>query len=168
MSLVPKCQIIYKGDVLAGAFYLLVGTVLLIFAIVLDYINLSLGYHYLSIGFFIFFLYCIGKGLLMIFINYKRYKFYKSLTFFTSIMKSDEIEYTEYRIQKKQTNRRRYTWTLVLGCLFAFLGIFSSEKGLIMGTAIPIALIAGIEFGVGLLTEFRLREFLRILKKNTD
>ena len=80
-------------------------------------------------------------------------------------MIKEEQNYTNYRIQKKNTNRRRYIWILIISCIISFTGIFLSQKSLLMGTAIPIALISGIELSIGLLTEFRLREYQRILKK---
>ncbi|MGB4960897.1 MAG: hypothetical protein WBO36_15555 [Saprospiraceae bacterium] len=76
-----------------------------------------------------------------------------------------EIENTKFRIRKKNINRRRYVWMVVICCAIAFFGIFSSYKSILMGTSIPIALIAAIEFSIGLLTEFRLREFLRVLTR---
>jgi len=50
----------------------------------------------------------------------------------------------------------------------AFLGLFHQEKGLIVATCIPIVLMAGIEFTVGLLTEFRLSEYLKHLHRLTE
>ena len=79
----------------------------------------------------------------------------------------DEAAYTEYRISKKNKNRRVYIYTLVVACFLSFAGIFVDQKSLIMGTFIPIALISGIELCIGLLTEFRLREYYRILIKNS-
>jgi hypothetical protein len=77
----------------------------------------------------------------------------------------DERRYTRWRVLKKKRNRRRYIYTIVIGCIIAFLGIFHQEKGLIVATCIPIVLMAAIEFTVGLLTEFRLTEYLKHLHK---
>jgi hypothetical protein len=83
----------------------------------------------------------------------------------TPVLVTEEIRYTKFRIDKKKQGRRLHVYSIVLGSIVAFLGIFSSEKGLIMGTCIPVVLLSGIEFGVGLLTEFRLWEYLRVLEK---
>ena len=52
-----------------------------------------------------------------------------------------------------------------IGCVVAFFGVFHQEKGLIVATCIPIVLMSAIEFTVGLLTEFRLSEYLKHLHK---
>ena len=48
------------------------------------------------------------------------------------------------------------------------MGIFHQEKGLIIATCIPIVLMSAIEFTVGLLTEFRLTEYLKHLHRLTQ
>ncbi|MBC7883828.1 MAG: hypothetical protein H7X99_00025 [Saprospiraceae bacterium] len=166
--MLEKCRILYKGDMIAGSFYLFVGLVLLLFAGILHYTTESLGFHYLSIGFFMFFLYSMGKGVVIFFLSRQRYNFYLHLNSLTKPILEDETTYTEFRIKKKNINRRRYVWIMVICSVVAFLGIFSRQKGLIMGTAIPIALISGIEFGIGLLNEFRLREYMRLLLKRAE
>jgi hypothetical protein len=163
--MLEKCRIMYKGDMIAASFYLFVGVILLLFAFILYYYTMSAGYKFLSYGFLMFFLYSIGKGAVMYYIYSEKYKFFHNKTVMTSTIQKKEILYTEYRIAKKNINRRRYIWTLILSCIIAFLGIFSLQKSILMGTAIPIALISGIELTIGMLTEFRLREFLRILNK---
>jgi multisubunit Na+/H+ antiporter MnhG subunit len=163
--MLEKCRILYKGDMIAASFYLFVGMILLLFACILYFFTLSLGYKFLSYGFFMFFLYSVGKGAVMYYIYSEKYKFYLKKTAMDRKAQATEIQYTEYRIAKKNTNRRRYIWTLIISSVIAFLGIFSPSKAILMGTAIPIALISGIELAVGMLTEFRLREFLRILNK---
>ena len=163
--MLEKCRILYKGDMIAGSFYVFVGIILLLFAITLHYFTESIGYQYLTIGFFMFLLYCVGKGTFIYFISRKKHLYYWSLSTVSPSTLKSETEYTEYRITKKNINRRRYLYTTVIFTVLAFLGIFSPQKGIIMGTAIPIALISGIEMAIGLLTEFRLREFHRILLK---
>jgi hypothetical protein len=78
-------------------------------------------------------------------------------------MKKKSILSLDYR--KKSRNRRIYIYLTALGIVMSFLGIFSESKSIIMGTMIPIALFSGIEFGISLLTEFRLWEYTRHLEK---
>ncbi len=153
---------------MAASFYIFVGVILLLFSAILYYFTSSAGYKFLAIGFFMIFIYCIGKGSVMFYYSRTRYSFYMNTHNLNAKLIQSEAEYTEYRITKKGVNRRRYVWTTVVFTVLAFVGIFSPQKAIWMGTAIPIALISGIELGVGLLTEFRLREFLRILKKSTQ
>ena len=153
---------------LAAYFYIFVGIILLISALGLLYFTNTPGFYYLSLGFILFFLYCLGKGLFMVYLYGHKYRFFKYQSHITSSILDQEKTFTEYRIHKKNTNRRRYIYTIVLGTLAAFTGIFLPQKSLIMGTSIPIALIAGIEFSVGLLTEFRLREYLRVIVRTEE
>lgn len=150
---------------IAASFYLFVGLILLLFAFILYYYTMSPGYKFLSYGFFMFFLYSVGKGAVMYYIYSEKYKFFTNVIEINPTIQKEEIAFTEYRIAKKNINRRRYIWTVLISTFIAFLGIFSSQKSILMGTAIPIALISGIELSIGMLTEFRLREFLRILNK---
>lgn len=78
--------------------------------------------------------------------------------------KKDELEYTNFRIEKNRPTEG-FMFMLWCFCVAAFAGIFSTHKAIIMGTSIPIALVSGIELSVGMLTEFRLREYFRILMK---
>jgi len=164
--MVEKCRILYKGDMIAASFYLFVGMILLIFATILYYFTVSQGFRFLSIGFFMFFIYCLGKGTVMYYISAQRFEFYRNMESVDLIKIEDELQYTRYRIEKKGINRRRYIYTMVISTMIAFAGIFSHQKAILMGTSIPIALIAAIEFCIGLLTEFRLREYYRLLLKN--
>lgn len=150
---------------MAGFFYLLTGLILLFSALGLYFFTNTAGFRFLSIGLFLFFLYSVGKGLVMVYIAHKRQKYYAVKKDLTHREIQEELRYTQYRIDKKYVNRRRYVWMAVIFSFFAFIGIFSSQKAIIMGTSIPVALISGIELGVGLLTEFRLREYHRILSK---
>lgn len=161
-----KCRILYKGDVLASFFYILVAALFLSFSTWSYYWGTTPGFTYLSIGFFMFFLYAGGKGMIMLFVGKNKYAYFKTRPHLTNHEIQGEITYTEYRVVKKSTNRRWYIWVLIISTTLAFLGVFSEQKSLIMGTAIPISLISGIELGVGLLTEFRLREYLRILHQH--
>jgi hypothetical protein len=164
-----KTKIIYEGDVYAGSFYVFIGFCSLLSAITIYYFSMRLGLFYLSIGLAIFAIYMIGKGSFMIYMYYNRYAYYKDHKSLKKKEIKDERRYTRYRVLKKKKNRRRYIYTIIIGCVIAFLGIlFHQEKGLIIATCIPIVLMAAIEFTVGLLTEFRLTEYLKHLHKLSD
>jgi hypothetical protein len=163
-----KTRIIYEGDVYAGSFYLFLGICALFAALGIYYFTERLGLFYLSIGLGIFTLYMLGKGLVMIYMYLSRYKYYKNHTELDANEIKEERRYTRWRVLKKKRNRRRYIYTIVIGCILAFLGIFHQEKGLIIATCIPIVLMAAIEFSVGLLTEFRLSEYLKHLHRLSE
>jgi hypothetical protein len=165
--MLEKCRILYKGDILAASFYVFTGMILLLFAVILQYFTISMGYKYLSYGFFMFFIYCVGKGAVLFYSSRQRYEFYKNIAELDQQLTHEEIQYTSYRIEKKNKNRRRYVYLVTISAIVAFIGIFTKQKGLIMGSAIPIALISAIELAIGLLTEFRLREYLRQLNKSS-
>lgn len=165
MALLEKIKALYKGDIIAGSFYIGIGVGALIAGLLLYFLAPTLGYYYLSIGLLILAAYMIGKGLVMMYLYYSRFKFYQGVKGLSRDILKDEKSYTEYRSNKKNRNRRRYLWIIAIGMMVAFYGIFDQEKGLIIATCIPIVLIAGIEFGVGLLTEFRLFELLRQIEK---
>jgi hypothetical protein len=164
--MIEKCLILYKGDKLAGSFYLLVGVILMFFSIGLYLFTISVGYFYLSVGLAIFSFYCIGKGSFIMYTSHVKMQYFKKQSDLDISATDTEIAFTEFRIYKKNRNRTRYTRVVILSSVIAFAGLFTSEKGLISGTAIPIAFISGLEIGIGLLTEFRLREYLRILNKH--
>jgi hypothetical protein len=109
--------------------------------------------------------YSLAKGLSIWWVSSKRMSFYKAKETLNNADLAEEIDYTKFRIIKKNRNRRWYLYTAIAGALTAFSGIFLQEKGLIMGTAIPIVLFAAIEFSIGLLVEFRLSEYQRQLHK---
>jgi hypothetical protein len=165
MSIEDKCRTIYKGDVLAGSFYLFLGIVFLISGILLQIYVITLGFMYLGLGLTIFGVLGIGKGLTMMYLYNSRLNYYKDVESLSLVMLSEEKEYTKFRLQKKSRNRRIYIYLTALGIIMSFLGIFSESKSIIMGTMIPIALFSGIEFGISLLTEFRLWEYTRHLEK---
>lgn len=166
--MIDKSRILYKGDILAAYFYIFVGFLLLFSALGLLLLTTTPGFYYLSLGFILFFIYCLGKGLFMIYLYGNKYKFFKHTPVVSPSMISEEKIFTQFRIEKKNINRRRYVYIIVFGAIAAFLGIFLPQKSIIMGTSIPIALIAGIEFSIGLLTEFRLREYHRVLERTEE
>ena len=53
--MIEKCKVLYKGDMIAGIVYIIVGFFLLVFASILHIFTISPGYLYLSYGFFMFF-----------------------------------------------------------------------------------------------------------------
>jgi len=164
-DMLQRTRTIYKGDVMAGSFYMFIGMLSAISALILHLYSTRLGLYYLSIGLAVFSAYMIGKGSIMIYMYYSRYKFYKSAGNMTAEYIQDEKEYTKFRIRKKQRSRRVYMYIILIGSFVAFAGLFHIEKGLILGTCIPIVLLSGIEFCVGLLTEFRLFEFIKQLRR---
>lgn len=165
-TILNKCRILYKGDMIAAWFYVFTGIVLAMFAAVLHYLTRLGDFRYLVVGLILFAVYSIGKGTFMYFISFSRYRFYHEMQNMAESDLKEEIKYTAYRIEKKNSNRRRFIYTIVVSTVLAFIGIFTRQKALLTGTAIPVALISGIEFGIGLLTEFRLREYYRLLNKH--
>ncbi len=163
-----KTKIIYEGDVYAGSFYLFIGVFSTISALAFYNFTERMGLYYLSIGLGIFTLYMIGKGSVMIYLYFNRYKYYRYHTDLSMKEVKEERRYTRWRVLKKKRNRRRYIYTILIGCMLAFLGLFHQETGLIGATCIPIVLMAGIEFTVGILTEFRLSEYLKHLHRLTE
>lgn len=162
-----KTKIIYKGDVMAGSFYLLIGVFSVLSALCVYFFTSRLGLYYLSIGLTMLSIYMIGKGSVMIYLYYSRYKYYKNYTSLNPDEVKEERRYTRWRVLKKKKNRRKYIYAIGFGCMIAFGGLFHQEKGLIVATCIPIVLMSAIEFTVGLLTEFRLTEYLKHLHKLT-
>ena len=162
-----KTKIIYKGDTMAGSFYLAIGIFSIVSAVLVYYFTERLGLYYLSIGLTLLAVYMVGKGSVMIYLYYSRYRYYKNYTSLDSSEIKEERRYTRWRVLKKKKNRRIYIYTIVIGCVIAFAGMFHQEKGLIVATCIPIVLMSAIEFTVGLLTEFRLSEYLKHLHKLT-
>lgn len=158
-----KTKIIYKGDVMAGSFYLLIGTLSLLSALGLYYFSERLGLYYLTISLAVLTVYMLGKGIIMIYLYFSRYRYYRHHDRLQYKEVKEERRYTRWRVLKKKKNRRRYIYALVFGSFVAFAGLFNQEKGLIVATCIPIILISAIEFAVGLLTEFRLTEYLKHL-----
>jgi hypothetical protein len=164
--MIEKTLLLYKGDKLASTFYVGIGFFLVLVASFLLAFKLSPGFIFLGYGFFVFSIYMTGKGIFMYYVARQRMIFFKNQITWSSELAKDEIRYTKYRILKKKSGRRVHIYLMFIGAFCAVGGIFTTEKGLIMGTTIPIVLLSGIEFGVGLLTEFRLKEYLRILQKN--
>jgi hypothetical protein len=145
---------------------MLVAGIFVSFSVWSYYWGTTPGFTYLSIGFFMFFLYAGGKGTFLLFLARNKYIYFKKRQQTTSSDIHEEISITQYRITKKSASRRWYIWVLIVSTTLAFLGVFSAQKSILIGTCIPISLISGIELGVGLLNEFRLREYLRILQQS--
>lgn len=163
--MVDKCKIIYKGDIWAGGFYLLHSIIFASFSIGLYFFTERLGWYILSLGLAVISFYCLFKGWGLVLISNERYKFYKKQESLSKELIKDELDYTDYRLGKKKINRRRYLLTTIIASFIAFIGVFLPQKAYIIGTMVPIAIMASFEFGVGLLTEFRLWAFHRFLYK---
>jgi hypothetical protein len=116
-------------------------------------------------GLAIFGSYALVKGMLIYKVSVARFNYFKEKESLSLSDLKSEKDYNFYRLKKKEINRRRYIYTLIIGSIVAVLGIVIGEKGLIIGTIVPIVLFAGVEFSVGLLTEFRLWEYQRQLEK---
>lgn len=166
LSVVHKTRLLYRGDMWAAAFYILSALVLLLLAILLQSLLLSPGFQYLSTSFFMFSAYCLGKGAYLLYTSRKKYLAYLHTERLSEEAIASEISYTQLRIQKKGKSRRVYLWITVCCSLACLAGIFNPLKSIILGTCIPIAMTGGVELGVGLLNEFRLREYLRVLQKS--
>lgn len=167
MTLLDKCRAIYKGDVLAGSIYLLVGAILILFSIGLYAWASTPGLFMLGRGLFVFAVFAIGKGLFVGNIYYKRLEHYKKLSELKNNDLKEELTYTIFRLKKKEVNRRRYIYTVVIGSIIGVVGIFLPAKSIIVGSAIPIVLYSAIEFVMGLLSEFRLWEYRRSMEKES-
>ena len=152
---------------MAGSFYILVGVLSILGALLLYFFSTRLGLYYLTIGLTMLSVYLIGKGSVMIYLYYSRYKFFKEYISLNYDEIKEERRYTRWRVLKKKKSRRVYIYATAFGCFIAFGGLFHQEKGLIVATCIPIIVMSAIEFIVGLLTEFRLTEYLKHLHKLT-
>jgi hypothetical protein len=111
--------------------------------------------------------YCLGKGLFLFITSRKRYRHFFNHSSLNTKEITSEIECTQQRIEKKGRSRRFYVWVTISCTMACATTFFSPLKPIILGTCIPVALIGMIEMGVGLLTEFRLREYLRLLQRST-
>jgi len=160
-----KTRILYTGDVMAGSLYLLIGVIAAFASAMLYIFTTRLGFYYLSIGLAILAMYMIGKGVVMIYMYGSRKRYYKNHDKLSKKEIKEERRYTRWRVYKKKRNRRRYIYSMIIAAFIAFMGMFHHEKGLIISTCIPIIVMAAVEFTVGLLTEFRLFEYLKHLHK---
>lgn len=163
--MINKCLTIYKGDMYLGVLYTFMGLLLMLIAWALIAFTDRIGFDYLAKGFIMLGIYLFGKGVVVMYVAYRRWQYYTAYETLDEEMRIDEIQYTAYRIDKKQRNRRRLIYLLLGGSIISFAAIFTSEKGLLMGTFIPIALISGLEFAIGLMAEFRLQIYTRELRK---
>lgn len=164
-SPLDKCLAIYKGDVLAGTFYIFVGVIFLISSVIIYSLAHYQGYYYLSIAMLPFGLYGLIKGFMVVYIYQGRLNFYKKHVQLKPEGIQEETEYTRFRLEKKARNRRAYIYATIIASVLATTAVFTPYKSLITATMIPVALFSGIEFCIGLLTEFRLWEYIRQLEK---
>ncbi|MFM2394512.1 MAG: hypothetical protein RLZZ546_2494 [Bacteroidota bacterium] len=146
-------------------FYIGIGSFFLVCSSFLYFFTIKVGWLYLAMGLAIFGSYALVKGMLIYKVSVARFNYFKEKESLSLSDLKSEKDYNFYRLKKKEINRRRYIYTLIIGSIVAVLGIVIGEKGLIIGTIVPIVLFAGVEFSVGLLTEFRLWEYQRQLEK---
>lgn len=165
---IQKCRAIYKGDVIAGSFYLLTAAVMISASAVGFKIGHTFGHLYLSIGLLFFGVLALGKSIFVMYIYNIRLKYYQKVDALSEPLIEEEIKYTKFRLEKKARNRRRYIYIVIIGFGMIIIGFFTSIKGLVLGSSIPIVMFAAIEFSIGLLTEFRLWEYTRGLSKEID
>ncbi|MFZ1788400.1 MAG: hypothetical protein WAT92_08820 [Saprospiraceae bacterium] len=168
MNLLDKCRAIYKGDILAGSFYLFIGSIFILISIALYAWATTPGFLQLGVGLFVFSIFSIGKGVLTMSIYRKRLDFYQQLEVLSAKDLLEEKTYTTFRLGKKEVNRRRYIYTVIIGSIVGVAGLFLPAKSYIVSTAIPVVLYSAIEFAVGLMAEFRLWEYHRSLEKGSD
>ena len=165
MDMMATCRAIYKGDLIHGIIYLIIGSFLFSAAVILYIFTTKSGWFYLSVGLAFFSVYAFAKGISVYFVSKTRLAFYVAKDLFGVTELKQESEYTRFRLEKKAVNRRRYMYTFVIGTIILIAGIFMPEKGLILGTIIPIVLFSSIEFVIGLAAEYRLWEYTRIMEK---
>lgn len=163
--MIEKTIAIYKGEVYRSHFYFGFGTFLLLSSLFLYAFTHKIGWAYLSLGLFIFSIYSFIKGLYVNITYRKRLAYYKSKTELTLKEITEEFNYNQIRINKRINNRRRYMYVMILAIIIMIAGVLLNEKGLSIGTFVPIILVAATEFCETLLTEFRLWEYHRGLEK---
>lgn len=161
-------RLLYRGDLWAAAFYLLSSLLLLLLAAMFYFLMDTPGFTYLSIGFTMFSAYCLGKGAFLFVVSRKSYLYFINNSEMSPSMIRKELEVTNRRIDKKRNSRRVYLWTFFLCSLMGIIFLFSAWKSVGLGTCIPIALTGLTEAGIGLMTEFRLREYLRHLNHSRE
>lgn len=164
--MLDKAIIIYKGDQLTAYFYLGLSVFLGTSAGFLFGFTLKIGWYYLAIGLMLLALFSAGKAVYVYFKAKNKLNYMTSLAILEKQTLQQEIEENSSRLQKKANNRRKYMYTLLIGFGFLIFGIIAGEKGLSIGSWVPVILYAGIEFCVSLLSEFRLWEYQRQLEKS--
>lgn len=164
--MIEKTLAIYKGEIYRSHFYFGFGTFLLLSSVFLYMFTHKIGWAYLSLGLFIFSIYSFSKGLYVNIVYRKRFAYYSSKPALSSKEVKEEFTYNQKRIHKRINNRRRYLYVMIIAIIIMIIGVLLNEKGLSIGTFVPIILVAGTEFCETLLTEFRLWEYHRNLEKH--
>jgi predicted histidine transporter YuiF (NhaC family) len=164
--MIDKTRIVYKGDKLLASLYIGVSCFVFILLSFIFTHSHRLGWLYFCITMAILSAYSLIKGIMMYIISKDRIKYYNGFKDHTMKSHSEEKNYNFFRLKKKEVNRRRYLYTAIIAFVIGtILFITTVEKGLILGTALPLILFAIMEFGIGLTTEFRLWEYQRQLEK---
>jgi len=159
-------RLLYRGDMWAAAFYLLSSLCLFLLSIVLFRLDLTPGFTYLSVGFQMFSAYCLGKGLYLFVTARKKYLYFLHAAELDLLTIHHEITGCRQRIEKKKNSRRVYVWAIICCGICSMFGFFTAWKSITLGSCIPVALTGMAEVGIGLLTEFRLKEYLRHLLRH--
>jgi hypothetical protein len=163
---IEKTLAIYKGEIYRSHFYFGFGTFLLFSSLFLFTFTQKIGWAYLSLGLFIFSIYSFSKGLYVNIAYRKRFAFYSGKEELSASEVKEEFTYNQIRINKRINNRRRYLYVMLIAIIIMIIGVLLNEKGLSIGTFVPIILVAATEFCETLLTEFRLWEYHRNLEKH--
>ncbi|MBK8700151.1 MAG: hypothetical protein IPN29_11725 [Saprospiraceae bacterium] len=163
--ILDKTRIVYQGDIMTSYFYAGLGGILLICSGMLYAFTLRIGWFYLAMGLGLLGCFALGKAWYVRSKGSARLQYFNTLTRLEGDPLQKEVTYNSHRLEKKASNRRKYLYSLLIGCLMLVLGVVFHEKGLAIGSLVPVILFAGIEFTMGLLSEFRLWEYQRQLEK---
>ena len=166
--MIDKTIIIYKGDQLTAYFYLGLSVFLGTAAGFLFGFTQKIGWFYLAIGLSLFSAFSIGKAIYVYYKAQQKLNYFKSFSTLEQNELTSEIQTNRLRLDKKAMNRRRYLYTLLSSVFLLTGGIIFGEKGLAIGSFVPVILYAGIEFCISLLSEFRLWEYQRQLEKQQN
>ena len=98
MDMMATCRAIYKGDLIHGIIYLILGAILFSSAVFLYIFTTKSGWFYLSVGLAFFSVYAIAKGISVYFVSKTRLAFYIAKDLFGVAELKQESEYTRFRL----------------------------------------------------------------------
>jgi hypothetical protein len=166
--MIDKVKIIYKGDKLMALYYMGLGVFLIFAAVCLFLFTSRIGWFSLAIGLSLFGMLCACKGFIIYNVAKQRYAHYDKIETLSLRELKEEIDYNQYRLNKKAQNRPRYIYGLVVCFILLLIGMAIQQKGYTIGILVPIMFYTGTEIAVTLLTEFRLWEYQRQLEKEMN